>query len=160
MVLSFLFYFFYCICFTLCMHEKTIFLFLDTFTIYWNISRYLLILVWSISKIFLGFFLLNSCVDLSRYSRHLTRFLSRVWASLLAFHMCFMFCICCPHCVNSISFLCFSCWFMVPSFPCSLYVSFLSVFGQVFWLLWPLTIVVKRGRKLRFGLFLKGRTSC
>ena len=43
----------------------------------------------------------------------------------------------------------FSCKYMVPSSPCSLYVSFLFVSVMSFGFLCPLTIVSKRGRNLR-----------
>ena len=43
----------------------------------------------------------------------------------------------------------FSCKYMVPSSPCSLYVSFLFVSVKSFGFLCHLTIVSKRGRNLR-----------
>ena len=70
-------------------------------------------------------------------------------------------------CVHSIFFFSFSCRSMVPCSPYSLYFSFLSVLGQVFWLFMPFDNRVKKGENfenwmslLRGSNRLRGRASC
>ena len=69
--------------------------------------------------------------------------------------------------VSIASYFSFSCRSMVPCSPCSLFVSFLSISCQVFWLFIPFDNRVKKGDKfdnwmsfLRRSNRLRGRTSC
>ena len=79
-----------------------------------------------------GFFSIDSwhLLDRSRYP----------WMHLI--FLCFAFFFLCVH---SILFFFFFCRSIVPCSPCSLYICFLSVSGQVFWPFMPFDNHVKKG---------------
>ena len=100
-----------------------------------------------------GFFSIDSrhLLDRSRYP----------WMHLI--FLCFAFFFLCVH---SILFFFFFCRSMVPCSPCSLYICFLSVSGQVFWPFMPFDNRVKKGENFENWLSflggsnrLRGRTS-
>ena len=112
---------------------------------------------WYIELIFSYFYLLNTCVDLSKSSWHDPHYLLIDRAPLACFScVIHIFHFCCPFYVHSILFSCFSYWSMVPCSPCSLCVSFLFVYGQVFLLSMPFDNCVKKGRNLRFECYSSG----
>ena len=101
---------------------------------------------------------------------HIPRYLpiDRTPLACISYLFFFMFFIFYSLCVHSILFSCFSCRSMVPCSPCFLYVSFLSISGQIFfWLSMPFNNRDKKGEKFEFWMsFLRGsnrsrgRTSC
>ena len=127
---------------------------IEVFWIFLNSSQYI---VWYIEPIFSSFYLLNTCVDLLKSSstnpsippnRPKSSCMHFIYFSCIAFFSL---------CVHSIWFSCFSCRSMIPCSPHSFYVSFQSVFGQVFftfYVLWQLC--QKRGRNLRFECHSSG----
>ena len=87
-----------------------------------------------IEPLFSTFYLLNTYVDLLKSSSTCPSIPpNRLNSSCMHFiyFSCFAFFFN-SICVHSILFSCFSCRSMVPCSPRSLYVSFLSIFGQVF----------------------------
>ena len=122
---------------------------------------------WYIELIFSYFYLLNTCVDLSKSSWHDPHYLLIDRAPLACFScVIHIFHFCCPFCVHSILFSCFSYWSMVPCSSCSLCVSFCLSMVKFFDFLCHLTIVSKRGEIWDLNVIpqgsdrFRGRTSC
>ena len=129
----------------LCFLVYLFFFFPITFWVFLDTSQYIF---WYIEPLFSSFYLLNICVDLLKSSStHPLIPPNRPKSSCM--HFIYFSCISFfSLCVHSIWFSCFSCRSMVPCSSRSFYVSFQSVFGQVFWLFMSFDNCVKKGGEI------------